>query len=98
MGDLKICEIAWAGEDRLVVLERIAHSTKIYAVDLARLQKTGLAEKRLLLSTDDHPEIGPDMEGMALLSLTEILLVSDNDFGVEGALTAFWRVRLDQPI
>jgi hypothetical protein len=87
LGDLKICEFAWAGEDRLVVLERIAHSTKIYAVDLKRL-----SEKRLLLSSDDHPEIGPDIEGMALLSPTEILLSSDNDFGVEGAETGFWRV------
>jgi hypothetical protein len=98
LGDLKICEFAWAGEDRLVVLERIAHSTKIYAVDLARLPNTGLAEKRLLLSTDDHPEIGPDIEGMTFLTPMEILLVSDNDFGVEGALTAFWRVSLDAPV
>lgn len=92
-GDLKICEIAWVGEDRLVVLERIAHSAKLYAVDLARLP-----EKQLLFSTDDHPEIGSDLEGMALVSPTEILLASDNDFGVEGATTAFWRVRLDAAI
>ncbi len=98
LGDLKICEIAWAGEDRLVVLERIAHSTKVYEVYLARLQKTGLAEKRLLLSTDDHAEVGPDMEGMALLSLTEILLVSDNDFGVEGVRSEFWCLSLDAPV
>lgn len=88
-GDLKVCEFAWAGEDTLVVLERIAHSTKIYRVDLARLP-----EKTLLFSSDDHAEVGPDMEGMALLSPTEILLVSDNDFGVEGADTEFWRVTL----
>ena len=92
-GDLKVCEIAWAGEDRLVVLERIAHSAKLYVVDLARLP-----EKRLLFSTDDHPDVGADMEGMALLSPTEILLVSDNDFGVEGAKTVFWRILLDAAI
>lgn len=91
--DLKVSEIAWASEDRLVVLERIAHSTKLYAIDLARLP-----EKRLLFSTDDHPEVGADMEGMALLSPTEILLVSDNDFGVEGATTEFWWVVLDPAI
>ncbi len=92
-GDLKICEFAWVGQDRLVVLERIAQSTKLYAVDLARLP-----EKRLLFSTDDHREIGPDMEGMALISPTEILIASDNDFGVEGAKTEFWRVVLDAAI
>jgi hypothetical protein len=29
---------------------------------------------------------------MTLLSATELLLVSDNDFGVEGAETSFWRI------
>ncbi|MDP3495191.1 MAG: esterase-like activity of phytase family protein [Hyphomonadaceae bacterium] len=91
--DLKICEFAWAGEDQLIVLERIAHTSKLYLIDLARLP-----EKRLLFSTDDHGEIGPDIEGMTLLSRTEILLVSDNDFGVEGAQTEFWRITLDAPL
>lgn len=35
---------------------------------------------------------------MALLSSTELLLVSDNDFGVTGATTPFWRVRLKPPL
>lgn len=91
--DLKVCEFAWAGDDKLIVLERIAHSAKFYLVDLARLP-----EKRLLASSDDHPEIGPDIEGMALLSPTELLICSDNDFGVEGAETGFWRIRLGEAI
>jgi hypothetical protein len=86
-GDLKICEFAWLGEDRLIVLERIAHSTKLYDIDLRRLP-----EKKPLVSSDDYPEIGPDIEGMALLSPTEVLICSDNDFGVEGAATGFWRI------
>jgi hypothetical protein len=87
VGDLKICEFAWLAEDRLVVLERIAHSTKLYDVDLSRLP-----EKTLLVSSDDYPEIDSDIEGMALLSPTEILICSDNDFSVEGAATGFWRI------
>jgi hypothetical protein len=35
---------------------------------------------------------------MALLSPSELILVNDNDFGVEGAETSFWRVSFDQPI
>ncbi|RYG32756.1 MAG: hypothetical protein EON93_10690, partial [Burkholderiales bacterium] len=62
-GDPKICEFAWVGKDRLLVLERIAHSTKLYLTHLSRLP-----EKRLLMSSDDHADIGPDMEGMTLLS------------------------------
>jgi hypothetical protein len=54
--------------------------------------------KRLLLSTDDAPEIAADLEGMAILSERELLLVNDNDFGVEGAQTGFWRVRFDEPV
>jgi len=54
--------------------------------------------KRLLFSSDDAPEIAADLEGMAILSPTELLLVNDNDFGVEGAETGFWRVRFDQPV
>jgi hypothetical protein len=54
--------------------------------------------KQLLFSTDEAPEIGADLEGMAILSPFELLLVNDNDFGIEGAETGFWRVRFDQPL
>lgn len=54
--------------------------------------------KRLLLSTDEAPDIAADLEGMAILSPSELLLVNDNDFGVEGAETGFWRVRFDEPL
>ena len=54
--------------------------------------------KRLLLSTDDHPEVSRDLEGVALLDERTLLLVNDNDFGIEDAETVFWRVTFDQPI
>ncbi len=57
-----------------------------------------LLAKQLLFSTDEAPEVGADLEGMAILSPFELLLVNDNDFGVEGAETGFWRVRFDEPI
>ena len=55
-------------------------------------------EKELLFSTDQEPEVAPDLEGMAVLSPTELLLVNDNDFGLEGAETSFWRVTFDEPV
>jgi Esterase-like activity of phytase len=91
--DMKVCEFVWAGLDRLIVLERIAHSAKIYLVDLAMLPG-----KRLLGSSDEHREIGPDIEGMALVSPRELVICSDNDFGVEGKATGFWRIALDEAI
>jgi hypothetical protein len=54
--------------------------------------------KHLLFDSDEAPDVGADLEGMAVLSPTELLLVSDNDFGVEGAETGFWRVRFDEPL
>ena len=54
--------------------------------------------KTLVLDTDDAPEIGADLEGMAVLAPDELLLVNDNDFGCEGARTGFWRVRFERPV
>jgi hypothetical protein len=54
--------------------------------------------KSLLFSSDDAPEVGADLEGMAILSPFELLLVNDNDFGVEGAETGFWIVRFERPL
>lgn len=50
--------------------------------------------KTLIFSTDDFPEISADLEGMVQLSPRQLLLVNDNDFGIEGVATRFWRVDL----
>jgi hypothetical protein len=121
--NLKICDAAALGDGRLLVLERIAHSTKLYVVHLspdralpehfnehgaALIEDIAVADwpalgiaaltKRLVFSSDDHRQVGPDVEGLAVLSSDTLLLVSDNDFGVEGATTGFWRIRLDAPV
>ena len=54
--------------------------------------------KTLVFTSDDAPELPQDMEGMALLSERELLLVNDNDFGVEGAATSFWKLSFDEPL
>lgn len=54
--------------------------------------------KSLLFSSDEAPEMSADLEGMAMMSPSELLLVNDNDFGVEGAYTTFWRLTFDDPI
>lgn len=55
-----------------------------------------LLEKTLVLDTDLAPEITPDLEGMIRLGPRELLLVNDNDFGIEGVATEFWRVTFDE--
>jgi hypothetical protein len=58
------------------------------ALDLPVLAKT------LIFSTDDFPEVDADLEGMVQLSPRALLLVNDNDFGIEGVATRFWRIDL----
>ncbi|MDP1597544.1 esterase-like activity of phytase family protein [Phenylobacterium sp.] len=121
--DLKISEAVCVGPDRLLVLERISQTSKLYLVDLAgpgapphhldaetrptleELRPEEMAEagipfltKVLLLSTDDTPEITADLEGVALMSDRELILVNDNDFGIEGVETRFYRVTFERPI
>ena len=122
--DVKVSEIAVTGPDRLLVLERISRTTKIYRVDLSprlavpaahldvrtrpTLEQLSAASKTsddvpvlakdLVLTTDDAPEMDRDLEGLVVLSPNELLLVTDNDFSIEGARTRFWRVRLAIPL
>ncbi len=124
LSDVKVSEIAAIGPDRLLVLERISRTTKIYEVKLgARLSipaahmdvrtrptleqlsaAGGLPDdlpvlaKSLVLTTDEAPEMDRDLEGLVVLSPNELLLVTDNDFSVEGARTRFWWVKLAAPL
>lgn len=121
--DLKICEAVCVGPDRLLVMERISSTAKIYLVDLSgrgapahhlevetrpaieELEPEDMAAagvptlaKSLVLSTDDATEIVADLEGMAVLSERELILVNDNDFGTEGVETQFFRVTFEEPV
>jgi hypothetical protein len=55
-------------------------------------------KKTLIMSTDDAPQIAPDLEGMAVMSDRELILVNDNDFGIEGVETQFFRIRFEDAI
>lgn len=48
--------------------------------------------KQLLFTSDEHRQVAADIEGMTLLSDRSLLLVSDNDFGVEDKATSFFRL------
>ena len=91
--DLKISEAVSLGDDQLLVLERISRTSKLYRVTL----DARVLVKTLVLSTDDWPQIDADLEGVVLLSDRELLLSTDNDFGVDGRETAFFRVTFAAP-
>lgn len=56
-----------------------------------------LLEKSLLFNSDDFEELCSDIEGVITLDNKTILLVNDNDFGVEGAQTEFWKLKFERP-
>lgn len=51
-----------------------------------------LLSKARVFSSDDHPELCSDLEGLIVLEDGSLLLSNDSDYGTEGAVTQFWRV------
>jgi hypothetical protein len=51
----------------------------------------------LLFTSDEHREVAADIEGMTLLSDRSLLIVSDNDYGVEDKKTRFFRLVFGEP-
>ena len=87
-------------DDVLVPPEHLDPATRPTLEELSGADDSRLEalRKELLFSTDEAQEVAADLEGMVVLSATELLLVNDNDFGVEGAETSFWRVTFDRPV
>ena len=122
--EVRLSEVASLGPDRLLVLERIDRTTKLYLVDLAsgsavppgfddpkrspsleQLPASGLAglglrplAKTLLLDSDDLGGLPAKIEGMAVMSERELILVTDSDFGIEGQATSMLRVTFAEPV
>lgn len=122
-GEVRMSEMTALGRDRLLVLERIAKTTKLYLVDLtdavpvpARFDDpatrptleqlapdafaaNGLkpVDKTLLLDSADLKDMPSKIEGMALLSDSELVVVTDSDFGIDGARTQMLRLRFPAP-
>ncbi len=122
--DVRLSEAAAVGEDRLLLLERVEKSSKIYLVDLKdarpldarfddpatmpsleQMPAGALAAahveplaKRLLVEGDELAGMPAKIEGMAVMSDRELVLVNDNDFGVSGAETRLVRLTFGTPI
>jgi hypothetical protein len=77
--------------DRRPAIEQM-NDDELAAAGISPLSKT------LVFDTDHAPEICGDLEGAVLASPREMILVNDNDFGVEGVGTQFWRVTFDEDL
>jgi len=120
--DVRISELTAVGVDKLIVLERIAKTTKLHAIDLSAatnilgtdwdkaetspsLEQIAAADlagkgitpvtKRLWLDSSTYPELPEKVEGVAIVEGKELVLINDDDFGIEGAKTRI--VRLTMP-
>lgn len=95
-GDLKLCELAAIGSRRVLVLERVSATSRLYRVDLDEGAEgdgaSRTVRKTVVFDTDEYPEVDADLEGVVGLSPNSLLLANDNDFGIEGVSTRFWRV------
>ena len=120
--DVRISELTAVGIDKLIVLERIAKTTKLHAIDLsaatnilgtdwdktetspsleqvaaANLVANGITpvSKKLWLDSSTYPELPEKVEGVAIVDGKQLILINDDDFGIEGAKTRI--VRLAMP-
>ena len=66
-------------------------------VDLAAAGIVPLA-KTLALDTDDVAGAPEKIEGVAMVGPNELVLTTDNDFGIGGDQSAIVRVKLDAPL
>jgi len=112
--DVKISEMVAYAEDKLIVLERISKTTRLYRIeleqasnilntewdnivtspsleqiaDLAAMEIIPVKKEIALDSSLDIPGVLPSkVEGVAILNNSELFLVNDNDFGIDGSDT-----------
>ena len=105
------------------MLERIAKTTKLHAIDLSAADqhprhrvgqgrdraaawsrsrppispRKGITPvtKKLWLDSSTYPELPEKVEGVAIVDGKQLVLINDDDFGIEGAKTRI--VRLTMP-
>lgn len=121
--DVRISEMSGVGADQIIVLERIAKTTKLYAISLdgatnilgtawdevatapsleqvkpEELAGKGITavSKKLWLDSSDHPELPSKVEGVAIDG-TDLVLINDDDFGIDGAKTKIVRLTMPAP-
>ncbi|CAN1567717.1 Phytase-like domain containing protein [Rhabdaerophilaceae bacterium] len=69
-------------------------------LETERLAVRGISpvSKNLVIDSDQVSGLPPRAEGMAIISPTEILIINDNDFGIDGVRTNLFRVTLTEPL
>jgi hypothetical protein len=66
---------------------------------IADLASKGITpvSKKLWLDSSNHPELPEKVEGVAILAGGRLVVINDDDFGIEGAKTRIVRLTLPAP-
>ncbi|WP_374384458.1 esterase-like activity of phytase family protein [Dongia sp.] len=120
--DVRLSEVTAIGADKLVVLERIAKTTKLQLVDLSTgsnilgtawddvatspsLEQVDLGAadvkpltKTLWFDSSDIKEVPAKIEGVAIVAPDTLVIINDDDFGIDGkSTTKILRLKLALP-
>ncbi len=117
--DVRISEMVAYDNDKLIVLERISKTTKLYAISLQGatniqgkwdsettslelvddLAKAGITpvSKKIVWNTDERSGYPSKIEGVAVVGPGKLVVVNDNDFGIEGDTTKTRLVTVSLP-
>lgn len=122
--DVNASELVAVGENKLLVLEKIDKTARLFLVTLDEANRVpgefdlpemtpslevldgealtlrGLAPlpKTLVLDTDSVPGLPSKIEGVAVMAPDELIVINDNDYGVDGVRTQMFRITLPQPV
>jgi hypothetical protein len=78
----------------------VATSPSLEQLSAADIEAKGIKPlvKTLVLNSDDIENMPKKVEGVAVMSPTEMIVISDSDFGIEGDETQIRRITFPEPV
>jgi hypothetical protein len=78
----------------------VATSPSLEQLSAAEIEAKGIKPlvKTLVLNSDDVENMPKKIEAVAVMSPTEMIVLSDSDFGIEGDETQIRRITFEEPV
>jgi hypothetical protein len=82
------------------IYDDVATSPSLEQLSAAEIEAKGIKPlvKILVLNSDDVENMPKKIEGVAVMSPTEMIVLSDSDFGIEGDETQIRRITFEEPV
>lgn len=76
------------------------YTPSLEALEPEPLERRGItpAAKTLVIDSEQVPGLPSKIEGVAIMGPSELVIVNDNDFGIDGVRTQMFRVTLPEPL